>query len=170
MTRKSLRPVVSVLPRLRFLIGSLLGSLLAYFVLSVDGGGFRGLSCLLILAHLMQEIGLDEDDPPRPCQIFDLICGTSTGGLIAILLGRFGLSCDEAIDVYKEIGATMFDGEADMGKIWGNIIHGGQFSSTLLEKKLEEIIARYTGNKDTLFRPLKNGPDTVVHESTRVRF
>lgn len=26
--------------------------------------------------------------PPRPCEIFDLICGTSTGGLIALMLGR----------------------------------------------------------------------------------
>ncbi|KIM42911.1 hypothetical protein M413DRAFT_26876 [Hebeloma cylindrosporum] len=138
------------------------------FVLSIDGGGFRGLSCLLILAHLMQEIGLDEDVVPRPCQIFDLICGTSTGGLIAILLGRFGLSCEEAVDVYKEIGATMFGGEADLGKIWGNIIHGEQFSSAMFEKKLEEIVARYTGSKDTLLRPAKSSPDTVVHESTRV--
>jgi len=24
----------------------------------------------------------------RPCEVFDLICGTSTGGLIAIMLGR----------------------------------------------------------------------------------
>lgn len=96
---------------------SLTKRLLARFVLSIDGGGFRGLSCLLILAHLMQEIGLDEDVLPQPCQIFDLICGTSTGGLNAIFLGRFGLSCEEAVDVYKEVGATMFDGEANLGKI-----------------------------------------------------
>jgi patatin-like phospholipase/acyl hydrolase len=56
----------------------------------------------------MQEIGLEdsEDVLPRPCQIFDLICGTSTRGLIAILLGPFGLSCEEAVDVYKEVGAV----------------------------------------------------------------
>ncbi|KAF9467927.1 acyl transferase/acyl hydrolase/lysophospholipase [Collybia nuda] len=139
------------------------------FVLSIDGGGFRGLSCLLVIAHLMQEIGLavNEDDPPRPYQVFDLICGTSTGGLIAILLGRFGLSCDEAIEVYREIGTTMFNGEADAGKIWGNIIHGEQFSSAIFEKKLEEIVARYTGSKDTLVKPPKTSPDTHYHESTQ---
>jgi patatin-like phospholipase/acyl hydrolase len=27
-------------------------------------------------------------ETPRPCEYFELICGTSTGGLIAIMLGR----------------------------------------------------------------------------------
>jgi patatin-like phospholipase/acyl hydrolase len=38
----------------------------------------------------MQEIQrLKEDDEvPLPCQYFDLMGGTSTGGLIAIMLGR----------------------------------------------------------------------------------
>lgn len=39
----------------------------------------------------------------RPYQVFDLICGTSTGGLIAILLGRLGLDCATAIDVYNKL-------------------------------------------------------------------
>ena len=28
---------------------------------------------------------------PRPYEYFDLICGTSTGGLIAIMLGKLGM-------------------------------------------------------------------------------
>lgn len=117
----------------------------------------------------MRQIQADPNlDPPKPCQVFDLICGSSTGGLIAILLGRFGLSCDDAIAVYGEIGATMFDGEADNGKIWGHIIHGEQFSSSMLENKLEAVIEKYTGSKDTLLRTLVNAPDAVVHDETRV--
>ncbi|KAF9058506.1 acyl transferase/acyl hydrolase/lysophospholipase [Rhodocollybia butyracea] len=135
----------------------------ARLVLSIDGGGFRGLTCLLILQHLMKQLQAN----PKPCQVFDLICGSSTGGLIAILLGRFGLSCDDAITVYQEIGATMFDGEADNGKIWGHIIHGEQFSSSILEKKLEELIEKYTGSKDTLFRPPTDASDAVNHDQTR---
>ncbi|KAF8427178.1 acyl transferase/acyl hydrolase/lysophospholipase [Boletus edulis BED1] len=134
-----------------------------------------GLACLLILVHLMEEIQVsggndasDEDTlPPKPCQIFDLICGTSSGGLIAILLGRFGLSCKEAIEVYREVGATMFGGETDSGEIWRQIMEGGQLSAAMFEKKLEDLIAKYTGSKDALFRPLKNAPDTVVHDSTK---
>jgi patatin-like phospholipase/acyl hydrolase len=59
-------------------------------ILALDGGGVRGLSSLLILEKLMREIKrLNGDSQPLlPCQYFDLICGTSTGGLIAIMLGR----------------------------------------------------------------------------------
>ena len=47
-------------------------------VLSLDGGGIRGLSTLLVLKELMKEI--DPETPPKPCDVFDLICGTGTGG------------------------------------------------------------------------------------------
>ena len=47
-----------------------------------DGGGIRGLSELLILRQMMERIqfqrGLEE--LPLPCEYFDLIGGTSTGG------------------------------------------------------------------------------------------
>jgi patatin-like phospholipase/acyl hydrolase len=33
----------------------------------------------------------DADETPLPCEYFDLIGGTSTGGLIAIMLGRLGM-------------------------------------------------------------------------------
>ena len=66
-------------------------------LLALDGGGVRGLSSRLILEKLMKEVQRlreEENDlnpngkPPLPCQYFDLICGTSTGRLIAIMLGR----------------------------------------------------------------------------------
>ena len=59
-------------------------------VLSLDGGGVRGLSSLVILREIMEEIQRKSavQDTPLPCQFFDLIGGTSTGGLIAIMLGR----------------------------------------------------------------------------------
>jgi patatin-like phospholipase/acyl hydrolase len=66
-------------------------------ILALDGGGVRGLSSLLIVQQLMVEVhrimhnngqATADGKPPRPCEYFDLICGTSTGGLIAIMLGR----------------------------------------------------------------------------------
>ena len=64
--------------------------------LALDGGGVRGLSSLLILEKLMQEIQRlnGERQPPIPCKYFDMICGTSTGGLIAIMLGRLRMVCE----------------------------------------------------------------------------
>ncbi|KAH8175178.1 patatin-like phospholipase domain-containing protein [Sarocladium implicatum] len=47
-------------------------------LLALDGGGIRGVSSLLILQRLMEAI--DSGSPPKPCDIFDMIGGTSTGG------------------------------------------------------------------------------------------
>jgi patatin-like phospholipase/acyl hydrolase len=44
-------------------------------LLCLDGGGVRGLSSLYILKQLMETI-----DSPKPCEFFDMIGGTSTGG------------------------------------------------------------------------------------------
>jgi patatin-like phospholipase/acyl hydrolase len=49
-----------------------------------DGGGIRGLSELIILQEIMRRIQHDEKltELPRPCEYFDLIGGTSTGGYV----------------------------------------------------------------------------------------
>jgi len=64
-------------------------------ILALDGGGVRGLSSLLILRELMEEIRrkLRLANTPLPCEYFDLIGGTSTGGLIAIMIGRLRMVC-----------------------------------------------------------------------------
>ena len=47
-----------------------------------DGGGIRGLSSLFILQNVMEKIRFIHDlsAEPLPCDYFDMICGTSTGG------------------------------------------------------------------------------------------
>lgn len=56
-------------------------------ILSLDGGGIRGLASLYVLQDLMDRIKVKEKlvQPPPPCEWFDLIVGTSTGGLIALM-------------------------------------------------------------------------------------
>lgn len=53
-------------------------------LLSLDGGGVRGLSSLYILKGLMTRLNhhrkSDGLAPVKPCEVFDLIGGTSTGG------------------------------------------------------------------------------------------
>lgn len=55
-------------------------------LLSLDGGGVRGLSTLYILKGLMDRLNreLKKSPPLKPCEVFDLIGGTSTGGYVAL--------------------------------------------------------------------------------------
>ncbi|WVZ67351.1 hypothetical protein U9M48_016441 [Paspalum notatum var. saurae] len=56
-------------------------------VLSIDGGGIRGLIPAVILASLEKKLQkIDEDENARLADYFDVIAGTSTGGLIAAML------------------------------------------------------------------------------------
>jgi patatin-like phospholipase/acyl hydrolase len=55
-----------------------------YCLLSLDGGGVRGLATLYILQRTMKELNVKRKakglGPKKPCDIFDLMGGTSTGG------------------------------------------------------------------------------------------
>lgn len=83
-------------------------------ILSLDGGGYRGVIELYILQKIMEsvktQLGLPE--VPRPCEYFDLIVGTSTGGLIALLLGRLGWTVAQALESYETLGMSLFSHQA----------------------------------------------------------
>ena len=52
-------------------------SLFSYSVLSIDGGGIRGIIPCTVLAEIEKRTG-------KPvAELFDLIAGTSTGGILA---------------------------------------------------------------------------------------
>jgi uncharacterized protein len=78
-------------------------------VLSIDGGGIRGLIPALVLAEVERRTGR------RTAELFDLIAGTSTGGIIACGLSRRGEdgrpahSAEEIADLYKSQGPKIFD-------------------------------------------------------------
>jgi hypothetical protein len=64
-------------------------------ILSLDGGGVRGYSMLIILQELMHRTFVEingrapkRHELPKPCEHFDLIVGTGTGGLILNSLTR----------------------------------------------------------------------------------
>ena len=65
-------------------------------ILSLDGGGIKVLTEILILKCIMQRVRVIEerrlamviDQVPAPWKYFDLICGSGTGGLLALMLGR----------------------------------------------------------------------------------
>ena len=50
-----------------------------------------------------------QPQPPfQPCDYFDYVFGTSTGGLIAIMLGRLRMGVDEALDAYRSLAGKVF--------------------------------------------------------------
>ncbi|KIM31006.1 hypothetical protein M408DRAFT_65698, partial [Serendipita vermifera MAFF 305830] len=52
----------------------------------IDAGDFRGLSQMKILSALMHEINKDQssNEKKKPCDVFDMIGGTGTGGWVFI--------------------------------------------------------------------------------------
>ena len=70
-------------------------------ILSLDGGGLKGIYSAAVLAALEQTIGA-----PIVSR-FDLIVGTSTGGIIALGLG-LGLAPRDILDFYVGSGADVF--------------------------------------------------------------
>ena len=75
-------------------------------VLAIDGGGTRGILPAKFLAQLekdLQEKGM----PGRIRDHVDLLCGTSTGGIIALGLAQ-GIPAQELLDLYKKEAKTIF--------------------------------------------------------------
>ncbi|KAI9733882.1 MAG: hypothetical protein M1834_002537 [Cirrosporium novae-zelandiae] len=98
-------------------------------LLALDGGGIRGLTELLILKEIMVRIQFDLklDKEPIPADFFDLIGGTSTGGLIALLLGRVRLPVSEALQEYINISRKVFE-------VTKHNLSEGRFRARNLEK------------------------------------
>ncbi|KAL2289483.1 hypothetical protein FJTKL_01756 [Diaporthe vaccinii] len=89
-------------------------------ILVLDGGGIKGYTSLLILQRIFRMLkdkaGNQLTEQPKPCDVFDLIVGTSTGGLIAVMLGRLHMTIEEAIKQYETVGEKVF-GKPTYGKV-----------------------------------------------------
>jgi len=77
-------------------------------ILSIDGGGIRGIVPALVLARLEEFVGLPAS------RIFDLIAGTSTGGILALGLVKPGFdnqpeySAANLVTLYEQNGRQIF--------------------------------------------------------------
>jgi uncharacterized protein len=79
-------------------------------ILALDGGGIKGLYSAIVLAALEEDLGISITDH------FDLIVGTSTGGIIALGLG-LGLKPRELVEFYIQEGPSIFPNEKWLQKI-----------------------------------------------------
>jgi len=104
-------------------------------VLSLDGGGVRGIASLRILKEIMTAIGGDA----RPCQYFDLIGGTSAGGLIALMLGRLGWTVDQCIEQFDTFSKRIFSVRGV--RVGAQMIRtGARYSGEHLEEAIKDFL------------------------------
>ncbi|RYN53640.1 hypothetical protein AA0117_g13334 [Alternaria alternata] len=121
-------------------------------LLALDGGGVRGLSALMILEQLMEAV--DPDAPPKPCDYFDMIGGTSTGGLIAVMLGRLKMSVADCITAYLSLSDRVFRKARHRVTVKGQV--QGRFDADELARAVKEVVKQQGLQDDAL---LKNVPE-----------
>ncbi|KAK1304371.1 hypothetical protein QJS10_CPB11g01277 [Acorus calamus] len=127
-------------------------------VLSMDGGGMKGMTTVQILKQIEKGTG------KRIHDLFDLICGTSTGGMLAIALGIKQLTLDECEEIYKKLGKLVFaeptpkDNEAatwrekldqlykSSSQSFRVVVHGSKHSADEFERLLKEMCADEDGD------------------------
>jgi len=71
-------------------------------ILSIDGGGIKGIFPAKFLAKIEEQIGKGKIH-----EHFDLICGTSTGGIIALALS-LGIPAQKIFDLYNNNASVIF--------------------------------------------------------------
>ncbi len=121
-----------------------------YRILSIDGGGIRGIipaGILIALEEKLQQGAGNED--ARIADYFDLIAGTSTGGILACVYlcpspdqpARPRFDASDALGLYFERGDEIFD-----IPLWHKIRSGaGLFDERYPAAGLEEALDDYLG-------------------------
>ncbi|MBV2145137.1 MAG: patatin-like phospholipase family protein, partial [Wolbachia endosymbiont of Pissodes strobi] len=117
---------------------------------SVDGGGIRGIIPAIILAEI------EKRTRKRVAEIFDLMAGTSTGGIVVVGLckkdkqGSPQYSANDLVEFYREYGPYIFKSSFFRQSIlsWFNC---AQYP----HKNIESILEKYFGD-DTLQNTLNN--------------
>ncbi|KAF6841801.1 hypothetical protein CMUS01_03470 [Colletotrichum musicola] len=84
------------------------------------------------MTRLQKTAGLK--DLPKPRDYFHLIGGTSTGGLIAIMLGRMGMTTNEAIECYNLFAEKVF---RSSNRRWRRT-----FGHKALERVIQDLVAK----------------------------
>ncbi|NNE76507.1 MAG: hypothetical protein HKN31_05480 [Pricia sp.] len=85
-------------------------------ILSLDGGGIRGIIPGIILSYLEDELKKKSGNPTASIgQYFDFMAGTSTGGILSLVYlcpdrhGQFKYGARDALSMYMELGKDIFN-------------------------------------------------------------
>lgn len=111
------------------------------------------MASLYMLRKILSFVG-----SPKPCDYFDMICGTSTGGLIAIMLGRLEMTVDQCIEAYIRLMDVVFDPKYK--KTLPFKVRNGKvqprYKTEELEQAIKQVITNAGGTSDDRFRGAKN--------------
>jgi patatin-like phospholipase/acyl hydrolase len=105
-------------------------------ILCLDGGGIRGAFSAAVLSYWERATGRNVADH------FDLIAGTSTGGILAIGLG-LGMKAADMLDFYVKEGGTIFPVEQGISRLSHLFRHwfAAKFDQSVLREKLQAAYA-----------------------------
>lgn len=109
----------------------------SFKILSIDGGGIRGIFPAQFLADMEAQKGV------RIHEQFDLICGTSTGGIIALGLA-LGIPAKEILDLYLENASLIFGKKR---KFIGRLRHSAHRRNSL-EQLIKQKFKNPINNSD----------------------
>lgn len=108
----------------------------------------RGYSMLIIIQELMHRTYVEtegkaprRDQIPKPADHFDLIIGTGTGGLIAIMLGRLRLDLETCKEVYVQMTQKVFESDKTIA---GIPYRSTLFKASKLEEAIRECVREHT--------------------------
>ncbi|KIM20911.1 hypothetical protein M408DRAFT_29983 [Serendipita vermifera MAFF 305830] len=121
-------------------------------LLSLDAGGPRGISQLEILKHVMDRLNDNADGAitKRPCEVFAMIGGTGTGGLIAVFLAILKMTADEALETFTDV----------INKVFKDTSPNPTMQTEKLKKVVNEILAKHHVPLDTKLVPTNGAPPT----------
>jgi patatin-like phospholipase/acyl hydrolase len=104
-----------------------------YCILSLDGGGIRGIFTTRLLERIEQQV-------PGFLQRFDLLAGTSTGGILALGLAA-GMTPTQLVRLYHDHGSEIFaDSWLDNLRHIGNVA-GARYDNKNLKNRLTREFA-----------------------------
>jgi len=114
-------------------------------VLAIDGGGIRGVIPARILVHIEEILReVSRNEKAKISDYFDLVAGTSTGGILTalILAPEPGYSATDMVKLYVDYGADIFTRSA-MTRL---IDRNGLFRPLYQHEAIEKILEDYLGD------------------------
>jgi patatin-like phospholipase/acyl hydrolase len=117
-------------------------------ILSIDGGGIRGIIPATVLVHIEKRIREIKGDDKRIADYVDMVAGTSTGAILGAMLlvpgenGRPKFTAEEALEFYVKYGEEIFNQSKIRGML-GQIVFGAAKYS---EKRLESLLIEKLGD------------------------